>query len=68
MIYSVPPQDIARIRQTEGLRILQTPELRTIYLGFNVSRDELPSSDVKGKNPFRDLRCGRRWGWRSMSR
>jgi peptide/nickel transport system substrate-binding protein len=56
MIYTVPPQDIARIRQTAGLKLLQTPELRTIYLGFNVVRDELPSSDVKGKNPFRDLR------------
>jgi peptide/nickel transport system substrate-binding protein len=56
MIYTVPPQDIARIKQTEGLKILQTPELRTIYLGFNLSRDELASSDIKGKNPFRDQR------------
>ena len=54
MIYSVPPQDIARIKQTEGLKILQTPELRTIYLGFNQSADELRSSDIKGKNPFKD--------------
>jgi len=56
MIYSVPPQDIARIKQTDGLKILQTPELRTIFLGTNQSRDELPSSDVKGKNPFKDKR------------
>lgn len=56
LIYSVPPQDIARIKQTEGLKILQTPELRTIFLGFDQSRDELPSSDVKGKNPFKDVR------------
>src|SRR3978361_1926186 len=56
MIYSVPPQDIARIKQTPGLKLLETPELRTIYLGFNQSRDELPSSDVKGKNPFKDVR------------
>jgi peptide/nickel transport system substrate-binding protein len=56
MIYSVPPQDIARIGRTSGLRLLQTPELRTIYLGFNLARDELPSSDIKGANPLRDLR------------
>ena len=56
MIYSVPPQDMARIKQTDGLKLLQTPELRTIFLGFNLSRDELPSSDVKGKNPLRDVR------------
>jgi peptide/nickel transport system substrate-binding protein len=56
MIYTVPPQDIARIKQTEGLKLLQTPELRTIYLGFNQNRNELASSDVKGKNPFKDRR------------
>ena len=56
MIYTVPPQDIARIKQTEGLKLLETPELRTIYLSFNFSRNELPSSDVKGKNPLRELK------------
>lgn len=56
MIYSVPPQDMARIKQTPGLKLIQHPELRTIFLGFNLSRDELPSSDVKGKNPLRDPR------------
>jgi peptide/nickel transport system substrate-binding protein len=56
MIYTVPPQDMARIKQTDGLTLLQTPELRTIYLGMNQSRAELPSSDIKGKNPFKDQR------------
>jgi peptide/nickel transport system substrate-binding protein len=56
MIYSVPPQDMARIKQTQGLKLIQSPELRTIYLGFNQTRDELSSSDIKGKNPFRDVR------------
>jgi peptide/nickel transport system substrate-binding protein len=56
MIYSVPPQDMARIKATQGLRLIQHPELRTIYLGFNQTREELPSSDIKGKNPLRDVR------------
>jgi peptide/nickel transport system substrate-binding protein len=56
MIYTVLPQDIARIKQTDGFKILQTPELRTIYLGFNQTRNELASSDIKGKNPFKDKR------------
>ena len=56
MIYTVPPQDIARIKQTDGLKLMQTPELRTIYLGFNQTRDELQSSNVKGKNPFKDVK------------
>jgi peptide/nickel transport system substrate-binding protein len=56
MIYSVPPQDMARIGKAPGLKLIQNPELRTIYLGFDVSRDELLSSGVKGKNPFKDQR------------
>jgi peptide/nickel transport system substrate-binding protein len=56
MVYSVPPQDMARISAAPGLHLIQHPELRTIYLGFDVWRDELPSSDVKGKNPFKDQR------------
>ncbi len=56
VVYSVPPQDLARIRQTAGLKVVQTAELRTIYLGFNQSREELATSDVKGKNPFKDQR------------
>jgi len=56
MIYSVPPQDTDRIAKTPHLRILKTPELRTIYLGMDESRDQLLESSVKGKNPFKDLR------------
>jgi peptide/nickel transport system substrate-binding protein len=56
MVYSVPPQDMARIAQTKGLKLIQNPELRTIYLGLDVWRGELLTSDVKGKNPLQDLR------------
>jgi peptide/nickel transport system substrate-binding protein len=56
MIYTVPPQDMKRIAAAPGLHLLQHPELRTIYLGFDLTRDELPSSDIKGKNPFKDQR------------
>ncbi len=56
MIYTVPPQDIDRIGKTPGLKVLQTPELRTVYLGLDMARPELTASSVKGKNPFQDLR------------
>jgi peptide/nickel transport system substrate-binding protein len=56
MVYTVPPQDMTRIAAAPGLRLIQHPELRTIYLGFDVWRDALPSSDIKGKNPFKDQR------------
>ena len=41
------------------LRVLQGPELRTIYLGFDQNRAELLKSDVRGRNPFQDLRVRR---------
>ena len=56
MIYSVPPQDMKRIEASPDLKLIERPELRTIYLGMDQSRDELPTSNVKGKNPFKDLR------------
>jgi peptide/nickel transport system substrate-binding protein len=56
MIYTVPPQDVERIRRTSGLSIVEKPELRTIFLGFDQTRDELLKSNIKGKNPFKDVR------------
>ena len=56
MIYTVPPQDMDRISHTEGLKLAMTPELRTVFLGFDEARPELLKSDVKGKNPFQDVR------------
>jgi peptide/nickel transport system substrate-binding protein len=56
MMYTVPPQDIERIRKTKGVKIYEGPELRTIFLGFDQTRDELIDSNVKGKNPFKDIR------------
>ena len=56
MIYTVPPQDTDRIAKTAGMKVWQTPELRTIFLGMDQSRDELLESSVKGKNPFKDKR------------
>ena len=51
MIYSVPPQDIARIKQTSGLKLLQTPELRTIYLGSTQSPGRTAEFRCEGKKP-----------------
>ena len=56
MIYTVPPQDMDRLGRTEGLKLAVGPELRTIFLGFDQDRAELLKSDVKGKNPFQDIR------------
>ncbi len=50
----VPLQDVERIKSSPGYTVLQGPELRTIFLGMDQKRDELLSSSVKGKNPFKD--------------
>ena len=52
----VPLQDIQRVNASGIAQVLQGPELRTIFLGFDQFRDELKSSNVKGKNPFKDVR------------
>ncbi|MEO6897410.1 MAG: ABC transporter substrate-binding protein, partial [Caldimonas sp.] len=54
----VPLQDVERVKAA-GLNVLQGPELRTIFLGMDQKRDELLFSNVKGKNPFKDVRVRR---------
>ena len=51
-----PLQDLTRLRASQGLRVLEGPEVRTIFLAMDMARDELLYSDVRGRNPFRDLR------------
>jgi peptide/nickel transport system substrate-binding protein len=50
------PQDIARMKQNPAVKVVEGAENRTIFLGFDQFRDELQYSNVKGKNPFKDLR------------
>jgi peptide/nickel transport system substrate-binding protein len=51
-----PLQDLAWLRAAPGVKVLEGPEVRTIFLAMDVDRDELLYSDVKGRNPFKDLR------------
>src|ERR1043165_6748669 len=52
----VPLQDVQRINSSGVAEVMQGPELRTIFLGFDQMRPELRSSSVKGKNPRKDVR------------
>lgn len=56
VIDPVPLQDIPRINNSGKAKVLQNPELRTIFLGMDQQRDELLYSNIKGKNPFKDKR------------
>lgn len=51
-----PLQDLTRLRNAQGIRVLEGPEIRTIFIAMDVFRDELLYSDVRGRNPLRDLR------------
>lgn len=55
-VQDMPVQDIARVGGTKGLRVNVGPENRSIFLGMNIAGPELKFSDVKGKNPFADLK------------
>ncbi len=50
------PRDVARLRHTAGVKIIDGPENRVIFIGMDQHRDELLYGSVKGKNPFKDLR------------
>jgi peptide/nickel transport system substrate-binding protein len=56
IIEPVPIQDISRVDSSPNAQVLKGPELRTIFLGMDQARDELLYSNVKGKNPFKDIR------------
>ena len=53
------PRDIEKLAATPGVKIVNGPENRIIFLGMDQGRDELLYSSVKGKNPLKDQRVRR---------
>jgi peptide/nickel transport system substrate-binding protein len=51
-VQDVPVQDIPKLAADGKLRLNVGQENRSIFIGLNVGRDELKSSDVKGRNPL----------------
>jgi peptide/nickel transport system substrate-binding protein len=58
-IIDPPFQDVSRLKQEGRFKLEQVTDIGTQFLGFDQSRDELQFSDVKGRNPFKDLRVRR---------
>ena len=56
MLTDIPTQDVARLRSESKLKVLDGPEVRTIFLAPDIGSPELKYSSVKGKNPFADKR------------
>ena len=52
----VPLQDQDRVEKSGHTRILAGPELRVVFLGMHLGSDELGDSNIKGRNPLKDLR------------
>ncbi len=59
LVLDPPFQDVARLRADTSLRILETGDIGTQYLSFDQHSAELPGSDIKGRNPFKDVRVRR---------
>ncbi|MDR7334070.1 ABC transporter substrate-binding protein [Roseateles asaccharophilus] len=52
-----PPRDVARLRSTPHLKVVDGQENRLVYVGMEQTRDKLLYGDVPGgKNPFKDRR------------
>ncbi len=56
LVTDLPTQDVARLRQNSSIKILDGPEVRTMFVGLDQFSDELKYSPVTGKNPFKDVR------------
>ncbi len=56
LVLDPSPQDLGRLRAHAALKVVDGAENRTIFFGMDQFRDELPGSNVKGKNPLKDQR------------
>jgi peptide/nickel transport system substrate-binding protein len=59
MVLDPPIPDVARLKAEGSLTVMQGPDLGQQYIVFDLARDELEGSDVKGRNPFKDIRVRR---------
>jgi len=59
-ILDPPPRDVAKLRSTAGVKIIDGPENRIVFIGMDQFRDKLLYGSVPGdKNPFKDDRVRR---------
>jgi peptide/nickel transport system substrate-binding protein len=59
MVLDPSPADLPKLRAAPELKVIDGTENRTIFFGMDQFRDELPGSNVKGKNPLKDVRVRR---------
>ena len=56
LVLDPPYQDVTRLKADPRVALQQTADIGQQYLTFDQARDELQDSDVKGRNPFKDIR------------
>jgi peptide/nickel transport system substrate-binding protein len=54
-----PFQDLARLKADKSLKVSEVDDIGTQYFAFDQHSAELAGSDVKGRNPFKDVRVRR---------
>ncbi len=59
VVLDPPFQDVERLKRDPQIAVHTIGDLGTQYLTFDQARDELQWSDVKGRNPFKDVRVRR---------
>jgi peptide/nickel transport system substrate-binding protein len=59
LVLDPPFQDVERLKRDGRVKLAQTVDIGQQYFAFDQASDELADSDVKGKNPFKDLRVRR---------
>jgi peptide/nickel transport system substrate-binding protein len=59
-VHDLAPRDMARLRNTAGIKVIDGPENRLVFIGMDQARDKLLYGQVPGnKNPFKDVRVRR---------
>ncbi len=56
LLQTVPYWALPQIRSNPGLKFVYRPKLQTIFFGLDQGSAELRSSNIKGRNPFKDKR------------
>ena len=56
-VHDPAPRDVPRLRSVAGIKIIDGPENRIVFIGMDQARDKLLYGNVPGdKNPFKDQR------------
>ncbi|MES2907400.1 MAG: ABC transporter substrate-binding protein [Pseudomonadota bacterium] len=59
LVQDLPVQDVERLKTTPGIKVVTGLENRTIFFSVDQGAKELRTSNIKGKNPFADVRVRR---------